>query len=164
VYADDRVTVYENHLAYPRAFFADAARAEPDPAQVLRAVTSDGFDGRRLALLETDRVPAVAAATGRDLVSMTDWRPTRLSLATSTDGPRVLVLSEMYFPGWQALVDGTETPIYRANYLFRAVYRPRAVVWGAAASALAGAVALMLACVRRRASPPSPRPLSPTAA
>ena len=37
----------------------------------------------------------------------------------------LLFLSETYYPvGWRALVDGKETPIYRANYLFRAVVVP----------------------------------------
>jgi len=34
------------------------------------------------------------------------------------------VLTDAYYPGWRALVDGLETPIYRADLLFRAVYLP----------------------------------------
>ncbi|MCJ7577600.1 MAG: YfhO family protein, partial [candidate division Zixibacteria bacterium] len=33
-----------------------------------------------------------------------------------------LLLSENYYPAWKASVDGKETKIYRADYLFRAVY------------------------------------------
>ena len=33
-----------------------------------------------------------------------------------------LFLSENYYPAWKAYVDGKETKIYRADYLFRAVY------------------------------------------
>jgi uncharacterized membrane protein YfhO len=32
-----------------------------------------------------------------------------------------LVLSDTYFPGWKAYVDGKEERIYRANYAFRAI-------------------------------------------
>jgi uncharacterized membrane protein YfhO len=31
------------------------------------------------------------------------------------------VLSEVYYPGWQATVDGEEVQVLRANYAFRAV-------------------------------------------
>jgi uncharacterized membrane protein YfhO len=32
-----------------------------------------------------------------------------------------LVLSDTYYPGWKAFVDGKETKIYRADYAFRAI-------------------------------------------
>jgi hypothetical protein len=34
----------------------------------------------------------------------------------------MLVLSEIYYPGWKAFMDGKEKEIYKANYLFRAIY------------------------------------------
>jgi len=42
-----------------------------------------------------------------------------LSVDTPADG--VLVLSEMYYPGWQATVDGNEATIWRANAGLRAL-------------------------------------------
>jgi uncharacterized membrane protein YfhO len=35
-----------------------------------------------------------------------------------------LVLTDAHYPGWRALTDGLEMPIYRADLLFRAVYLP----------------------------------------
>ena len=36
-----------------------------------------------------------------------------------------LFTSDLYYPGWKAYVDDFETPIVRANYLFRSVYLPK---------------------------------------
>ena len=149
IYENDQVRVYENTLAYPRAFFAESVRGETDPRAVLRAVTADGFDGRKLALVEAGQPPALPDDTSPATATITRLGANRIELTTSASAPRLLVLSEMYFPGWRAAVDGAETPIYRTNYLFRGVvvpagqhtvtfeYRPTSVLLGAAISAAA---------------------------
>jgi hypothetical protein len=155
VYGNPNVEVFENLSAYPRAFFVDTARVENDARTELRTVTADGFDGRREALLETAQPPVLAPAAGPAAVIITRRGANGMALTTDTTAPRLLVLSEMYYPGWRATVDGAATPIYRTNYLFRGIvvpaghhdvefaYRPASVAIGAsislAALALCGA-------------------------
>lgn len=40
------------------------------------------------------------------------------------DGSRLLVFTDAYYPGWRAYLDGSETPILRANDAFKAVVVP----------------------------------------
>jgi uncharacterized membrane protein YfhO len=40
---------------------------------------------------------------------------------SKSDKPSVLVLTDVYFPGWRVLVDGNESRIIRANAVFRGV-------------------------------------------
>jgi hypothetical protein len=80
----------------------------------------------------------------------------------NTDAPAWLVLTDTWFPGWRARVDGDETPVLRAHHAFRAValppgrhdvelaFRPRGLVLGAIVSGLALAVVLALALGRPR--------------
>jgi hypothetical protein len=165
VYTNDRVRVYENTQVYPRAYFVDTVRVERDPRVVLHTVTATGFDGRREALIETIEPPALRSASTASApatVSFANYTSNQITLATSTAEPRFLVLSEMYFPGWRAYVDDVETPIYRANYLFRGVvvppgqhtlvfaYRPTAVLVGAVISLVALVLAAGLLIVSRR--------------
>jgi hypothetical protein len=164
VYENEFVRIYENANVYPRAFLVDNIRAETNPQAVLQTVTANGFDGRREALLETTAAPAVAAPAPDDQVTLTRSTPSRIFLTTSTAGPRFLALSEMYFPGWRAYVNGVETPIYRTNYLFRGivvpaglhsvefVHQPLPLMVGAGVSAVTLLVVLgMLVVGRRRA-------------
>ena len=60
--------------------------------------------------------------------------------------PGVVILSDSYYPGWQATVDGEPARIYAANHLFRGVevgagvhevrfiYRPSSIRIGAGLS------------------------------
>jgi len=43
---------------------------------------------------------------------------------TKASMPALLVVSDLYYPGWKAFVDESECPIFRADYLFRAVLIP----------------------------------------
>jgi len=47
-----------------------------------------------------------------------------LQISANADSAGWLVDSNVWYPGWQATVDGTRVDIQRANYLFRAVYVP----------------------------------------
>ena len=47
--------------------------------------------------------------------------PNRLSFSITADQPGWLVISDTWYPGWRLWVDGSPAPLYRANYLFRAV-------------------------------------------
>ncbi|HMQ55277.1 MAG TPA: YfhO family protein, partial [Anaerolineae bacterium] len=89
--------------------------------------------------------------------------PQSLSLSVSTPTPALLVLSEPYYPGWQATVDGQSAPILRANYLLRAipvpagehrielVFQPWSFTLGAIISLLTLiAVSVTLVLIRRR--------------
>ena len=50
--------------------------------------------------------------------------PNRIDIRAISDSPAWLVISDVWYPGWQARLDGKVVPIYRANYLFRAVHIP----------------------------------------
>lgn len=50
--------------------------------------------------------------------------PNRLEVHMTATEPGWLVLSDIWYPGWRAWVDGERVPILRANYLFRAVAVP----------------------------------------
>jgi hypothetical protein len=127
-----------------------------DAGAVLREVTAPGFDGLRDALVETPVPPPLQPSTTPAMARVRRLSPTDLRVATKTTEPRLLVVSEMYYPGWRAYVDGVETPILRTNYLFRGVvvpggrhvvrfaYLPSSVLAGTSISSLALIVAGVL--------------------
>jgi uncharacterized membrane protein YfhO len=45
-------------------------------------------------------------------------------LVTEATEPGFLFLSEIYYPGWKAFIDGRLEPIQRGDYLFRVIQVP----------------------------------------
>ncbi|HEX9017204.1 MAG TPA: YfhO family protein, partial [Chloroflexota bacterium] len=48
----------------------------------------------------------------------------RLRVEVNGASPGFLVLNELSYPGWKAYLDGRQVPVWRANYLFRAIEVP----------------------------------------
>lgn len=57
-------------------------------------------------------------------ITVTKYEPERVQISAITNGDGMLVLSDAYYPGRHAYRDGVEIPIYRANYVMRAVNLP----------------------------------------
>jgi hypothetical protein len=69
------------------------------------------------------RQGVISAAQNRSLI-IQDGDPNRLVIDIHAPGAGWLVLSDVWYPGWRAWVDGQPAPVRRANYLFRAVEVP----------------------------------------
>ncbi len=113
------------------AYVAFRARVEKDDEAVLdslarpeNASSPDGFVFGRDALL-SEELGVTPAGRGyvRSLQTTADDAG-NLYLQTDATAPGVLVTSEVYYPGWKAYLDGSETKIVRADYLLRAVALP----------------------------------------
>lgn len=121
--------VYENLRSQPRAYFVPRARMLDDPEQVLNLLDSPRFDPRTVVLLEetpAEPPPPVAPSPERAIsAQIVRYEPERVSIAVDAPSSGFLVLTDLFYPGWKAFVDDREVPVYRANYLFRAVQVPR---------------------------------------
>jgi hypothetical protein len=57
-------------------------------------------------------------------VTLTTLAPETVILDVDAKETAFLVLTDLYYPGWQATVDGAPTTVFRADYLFRGVEVP----------------------------------------
>ncbi|MBN1564730.1 MAG: YfhO family protein [Anaerolineae bacterium] len=57
-------------------------------------------------------------------VTLSEDSPTEKRYQVTTDGAAYLVISETWYPGWSAQIDGETTTLYRANLAFQAVRVP----------------------------------------
>jgi uncharacterized membrane protein YfhO len=98
-------------------------------------------------------------------VSIIRDEPERVVVTVRAREPGIVVLADLFYPGWEATVAGSPAPIYRANYLFRGVpvpagtsevvfeYRPRSVRYGIALSLVTLTLLVGYVVVARRRAP-----------
>ena len=111
-----------------------AARHVTTDQETARRLLDASFDPDREILLNdapgsihptVDEIDAAAGATtaGRAVITREDSRQIVIDAETPADG--FLLLADTFYPGWTATVDGTRTPIYRANHAVRGIELPR---------------------------------------
>ncbi|MPZ17065.1 MAG: YfhO family protein [Luteitalea sp.] len=164
-----RAALYRNVDVLPRAFLADRYVVQPSDAAAAQALVDGTVDARHTAILP-EEIPASHRPeqdrADADAVAMRHYRADFIELEVSCAKPRLLVLTDLYAPGWSATVDERDVPLFRADVAFRAVpvpagkhiirfhYSPRAFRLGAwlsvlTAVALAGVAVSSLRFERR---------------
>jgi hypothetical protein len=112
----------------------------------------------RLVRLPQGKAPEVGSFSASQFVST----PNRISFAVRVPQDGFLLLNEVYYPGWEATVDGKPAEILRADGIFRCLFlstgdhhiefkfRPQHFAWGIAISLLTLASFLVLAVANWR--------------
>jgi hypothetical protein len=138
IYDRNGVVILKNLRVLPRAWLVSGA-ATLDQEEILRRIRGDtpmAFDPRTTALLEPQAgstaaalqafiasTPAAPAASGGEVGIIRD-EPSRMRFETTSAQRAMLIVSEVYYPGWVARLDGARVPIYRTNFFLRGVIVP----------------------------------------
>jgi hypothetical protein len=101
------------------SFVALAQYAESDQDAALM-LSDPTFDPNQVVMLTGGGERLGSAGAGAAVLA----DPDAGRFSVITDRPGWLVVSETYYPGWRAQVNGEEVPILRANLAFRAVAVP----------------------------------------
>lgn len=122
-----KLTIYENDKAIPRALFVKNVEVVKDKSGALARLADPKFDYRTTIVLEEEpEVQSPASAATQEKTALTEIivktpAEGKIDLTVSTAEPGFIFLNDVWMPGWRAVVDGKETKVYRADYLFMAV-------------------------------------------
>jgi hypothetical protein len=124
--APGELAVYENQQVLPRAWLVHEAVELGDPTEEIQQLQAEGFDPTQVVLLRatTDELAPLAPAPGMETATITDAGPNHLTIQVEATAPGYLVLSEVWYPGWQATMGGVATEVRQANHALRAVAVP----------------------------------------
>lgn len=125
---DKEVKIFENPSAVPRVFLATNILWADSPDQALETLKSDTIDLARSAVLETPVADVVdtsvlraqPSTAGGGLLEFTQTA-NMVRFKVDNPSPAIAVLTDLWYPGWAATVDGVEQPILRVDGLFRGV-------------------------------------------
>ena len=131
LYVGENMYIYRLRSAAPRAYLATAVKPiESDAA--LDDKSFPEFDRTREVLIDqaqastlspslTQLTPTPVALTTPSDVRIISYSNNRVVMEVATTQAGVVVLHDLYYPGWQVKVDGVESSVLRANILFRGV-------------------------------------------
>lgn len=119
-----RSFIYRNPRAAERAEFVTVYHRAGSADEAMGAMLGPGFDPRQHAVVEGEVPEAAVGCAAKERIEVREAKLLRRRLSVTSDCPGLLVLSELYYPGWEARVDGRPATLLRANVAFSAVWLP----------------------------------------
>jgi hypothetical protein len=155
---DREMRVYQDREDAGRAFWLTSYEVVRDTAAAVARVKSAAFNPRVTVVLDKHPPFASGGVSDASRMAVLEHTPLRVAIRVDAKTAGLLVLSDTYYPGWEADLDGRPVEILRANGVMRAVavptgthtvrfrYAPRSLQLGAAVSlsSLAGALGVAL--------------------
>ena len=125
VLSTPRGTVYENPGWLPRAWLVDNTVHKEGLDEVMLGVQGASFDPLSLAYVEDPSKRAAqtsGASSVKGNVTFKRDSPNQFSLGVSTEIPRFVVISQNWYPGWRAAINGVQRRIFRTNGALMGIY------------------------------------------
>lgn len=109
----------------PRAFIVNETIVESDPKKARSLLLAPDFDFRTQAIIESGAHLIPPNANHRKTKAhIVLYEPEAVDIQAFCEDPCLLVLTDLFYPGWEARVDGEDTEIVRTNMAFRGVFLP----------------------------------------
>ena len=127
VYQGKNVLVYENPNVFSRAFVVYNVVNVSNFNDLLGMLTNQSVDLKQTAVVENLPIQLINQINQNSLQIQSVNADTKLvssgelDVEVKTERPGLLVVTDQYYPGWVAIVDGKQEPIYAVDGIFRGV-------------------------------------------
>ena len=124
VFRDKSVVILTRKDVLPRAKMFYKWEKVLSETETLEKMIAPKFDYKNILLVEYDFTHN-SNTDSQGTAVYEKYTETESNIKVSTNTPGLLFVSDTYYPGWKAELDGKLVPIYKANFAFRAIEVPR---------------------------------------
>lgn len=129
VFNNNGVDVYGAPFTLPKVFIVRKAVFKEKRDDIFKMLLDNSFNFEKTVVLEGVNAELKDRYNGDDFIgqhaAISSYLPNKAVVNTDAEGDGYLVLCDNYYPGWKAYIDGKKTGIFKADYIFRAVYVPK---------------------------------------
>lgn len=123
VYDSGRLKIYKNRTVFEKAYTVHNAIITESEEETFAMLRQKNLDLAKSAVIESSREIKAEPLTGteQDKVEIKDYcsNSVRIQCHMASDG--ILVLSDLYYPGWKVYVNGQREDVLRVNDVLRGV-------------------------------------------
>lgn len=121
-FEDKSVAVLESKTVLPRAFMVYDWDVVDDDNKILDELLNPQFPlNTKIILEEEPNIEKVEKAVYATVVDYKKYADQESVIRVNTPMSGLLFVSDTFYPGWKAYVDGEDSKIFRANFAFRAI-------------------------------------------
>jgi hypothetical protein len=118
-------TLYKNISAFNRAFMVYHYLIADDQQQTLDLLKAYSGQLKNTAIVfrkDIQAMPLTMNTQGTYTIDFTKYSPESITISCTTSHPGLFFISNTYFPGWHATVDGESTKVLRVDYAFQGLW------------------------------------------
>ncbi len=118
-------TLFKNLSAFDRAFMIYNYAVADSQQQALDLLHAYSGQLHKVAIVfqkDIQGMPLTTNTQGTYKIDFIKYTPGYIKLSCTTSQPGLFFISDTYFPGWHARVDGKETKIIRTDYAFQGLW------------------------------------------
>lgn len=119
------IFLYKNTDPLPRVYSVRNFTIADSIDKIAKILSDPDFDPREKVILEKSPNIHTSDVIGLNKVLITNDQANRVNISAELADNSIVVLSDSYYPGWKAKIDGRQTEILAANINSRAVVVPK---------------------------------------
>ncbi len=114
--------LYRNNNALSRVFFVNSINKVENKDQEIAFLLQRTKNLKQEAVSSEFEFKSIGLKAEATIIETTSQK---LKIRTDANKEAPLIVSNIYYPGWQAYIDNKKTPILRANYILQSIMIPK---------------------------------------
>lgn len=124
VYETSRLTIYRNEDAFEKAYTVHSVVQVNNEEEALEIMKKKEFDFSQRAVVEGERLNfrTDMLDSQKDIIEIDEYKANSVMIRCNMATDGLLILNDLYYPGWHVYVNGEKQEILRTNDVMRGVY------------------------------------------